>query len=112
MAKRMDRIAKKLGAKGKGQVPDTGGGTFGMNRLARILSERLQPSMGLRPGRPCDPQWVNREKVRMSDATKQKLKRMAKVASQQGRRITPMQIAAQLLEESVERYSAEMKESG
>ena len=67
MAKNVNRIAEKLGATHKGTLPDVGGGAFGMARLAEILTERLQPSQGRRPGRPSDPSWVLQGKVPMSE---------------------------------------------
>jgi hypothetical protein len=105
MAKNINQIAKKLGATRKGEVPDAGGGVFGMARLARILSERLQPSQGRRPGRPTDPSWVVQGKVPMSEATKARLTELATELSTEGRRVSPMQVAAQLLEETVSHYS-------
>jgi hypothetical protein len=108
MAKNVNKIAKKLGAKVKGQVPDTGGGAFGMARLAENLTARLQPSQGLRPGRPSDPSWVLQGKVPMSEETKQQLAALAEKLSNGGRRVSPMQVAAQLLEESVSRYAGDV----
>jgi hypothetical protein len=60
MAKNIERIARKLGAEIVCQVPDVGGGAFGMVRLAGIvaaLQARLQPAQGQRPGRPTDAQY-------------------------------------------------------
>ena len=105
MAKNIDRIAKKLGATVKRKVPDVGGGAFGMARLAQVLCERLQPSHGRRPGRPSDPSWVLQGKVPMSEETKQRLADLADKLSSDGRRVSPMQVAAQLLEESVSLYA-------
>jgi len=105
MARNIDRIAAKLGATVKGQVPDTGGGAFGMERLAKILAARLQPGQGLRPGRPSDPNWVVQGKVPMTKETKQRLTSLAERLSGEGRRVSPMQVAAQILEESVSQYS-------
>ena len=107
MAKNVNRIAKKLGARVKGQVPNTGGGAFGMSRLAEILIARLQPSQGLRPGRPSDPSWVLQGKVPMSEETKGQLTALAEKLSGADRRVSPMQVAAQLLEESVSRYAVD-----
>lgn len=109
MAKNIQRIAEKIGAEVKGRVPDTRGGAFGMERLSKILAERLQPSAGLRPGRPSDPTWVTKGKVPMSSETKEKLKKLAQEASAGGRRVSPMQIAAQLLEERLESYPVERR---
>jgi hypothetical protein len=101
MARNADKIAKGLGAQRKGRVPDVGGGAFGMARIASILSKRLQPSLGTRPGRPSDPKWVVQGKIPMSEQTKERLTVLAEQLSQDGRRVSPMQLAAQLLEDSL-----------
>src|SRR5260370_39190330 len=102
MAKNIHEIANLLGAQVVGQVPDVGGGAFGAARLARVvaaLQARLEPEQGA--DRPTDPTWVEHPKVPMSQATTQKLVRLAEKASADGRTISPMQLAAQLLEEAV-----------
>jgi len=101
MAKNVRKIAKRLGATVVDQVPDAGGGAFGAARLAKILQVRLQPSRGQRPGRPTDPSWVLHPKVPMSQATMQKLTQLANQASTPDRKVSPMQVAAQLIEMSL-----------
>jgi hypothetical protein len=101
VAKNVRKVARKLGSRVIGKVPDTGGGAFGAARLAAALKSRLVPSVGDRPGRPSDPSWVNRPKVPMSDATIAQLDAIAKRLSTPDRRVSPMQLAAQLLEDSV-----------
>jgi hypothetical protein len=101
MAKNVNKIAKRLGATVLDQVPDVGGGAFGAARLAELLHARLQPSRGQRPGRPTDPIWVLHPKVPMSEATMQKLVELADQASTPDRKVSPMQVAAQLLEVSL-----------
>ncbi len=104
MAKNIEKIAIGLGAEIIGQVPDTGGGSFGAARLTRIIQtmqSRLLPGQGIRPGRPTDANWVQHPKVPMSDATKQRLTRLAEQLSSGGRKISPMQIAAQILEDAL-----------
>lgn len=104
MAKKVEKIASLLGATVVGQLPDTGGGAFGAARLAQIIAslpERLEPGKGRRPGRPTDSTWVHHPKVPMSEATVRTLARLAELASAPGRRVSPMQVAAQLLEEAV-----------
>jgi hypothetical protein len=104
MAKNIEKIAAGLGAKVVGQVPDTGGGAFGAARLARIvetMQARLVPGQGRRPGRPTDANWVRHPKVPMSDATRQRLARLAEQISIGGRKVSPMQIAAQILEDAL-----------
>jgi hypothetical protein len=98
----VNKIAAALGAEVAGQVPDTGGGAFGAARLARIieaLQARLVPGQGRRAGRPTDADWVRHPKVPMSEATQRRLTRLAERASAAGRKVSPMQLAAQLLEE-------------
>jgi hypothetical protein len=110
MAKDIEKIAARLGAKVVCKVPDVGGGAFGMARLAGLiaaLQARLQPGQGQRPGRPTDANWVHHPKVPMSEHTQQALERLAELASTPERRVSPMQLAAQLLEEAVERLAEE-----
>ena len=104
MAKNIKSIADRLGAKVVGQVPDTGGGAFGAARLARCvenLQGRLVPGQGKRAGRPSDASWVRHPKVPMSEGTRPRLLRLAEQASASGRKVSPMQIAAQILEDAL-----------
>jgi hypothetical protein len=107
MARHTKEIAEKLGAKPIGKVPRTSGGAFGAARMARVLAERLSPSAGKRPGRPTNATWVHHPKVPMSAETRDTLAALAGQISSPQRRVSPMQVAAQILEESVERYAAE-----
>jgi len=104
MAKAIEKIAAGLGAEIVDQVPETGAGTFGAARLARIIEtmqSRLTPGQGRRPGRPTDANWVRHPKVPMSEATKERLTRLAEQVSTNGRKISPMQMAAQILEDAL-----------
>src|SRR5262245_46740295 len=115
MAKDIDKIAKRLGAEVVCQVPDVGGGVFGMTRLAGIiqaLRARLEPSQGQRPGRPTDPALVHHRKVPMTRTTQEALERLAELASTSERKVSPMQVAAQLLEQAVAQASAETRGRG
>ena len=103
MAKNIRKLASLLGAEVVGQVPDVGSGAFGAARMASILRQRLEPGRGQRPGRPSVSGWTSRPKVPMSQATERKLDRLAERASTPGRKVSPMQVAAQLLEEAVAR---------
>src|SRR5712675_319950 len=98
-----EKFAALFGAKLVGEAPDVGGGPFGMARLAHLLHQRLTPSQGERPGRPTDSTWVSRPKVPMSEATQSRLAEMAAALSTPQRQVSPMQVAAQLLEEAVSR---------
>ena len=104
MVDNIEKIAAGLGARMVGKVPKTGGGAFGAARLARIVASmqaRLVPGQGRRPGRPTDANWVCHPKVPMSTATRQRLSRLAEQASTGGRKVSPMQIAAQILEDAL-----------
>jgi hypothetical protein len=104
MAKNIKKIAANLGAEIIGQVPETGGGAFGAARMARIIETmqaRLSPGQGRRPGRPTNANWVRHPKVPMSDATKERLTLLAEQISTENRKVSPMQVAAQILEEAL-----------
>jgi hypothetical protein len=106
MSKNVDKIAVVLGAKVVTRLPRTGGGAFGAARLAAIvekLQARLMPSEGKRPGRPTDVNWVHHPKIPMSKATEQRLIRLAQRISDRSRKVSAMQLAAQLLEDAVAR---------
>jgi len=104
MVDNIEKIAAGLGAKVVGKVPHTGGGAFGAARLAKIVEDmqaRLVPGQGRRPGRPTDASWVRHPKVPMSDVTRQRLTQLAEQSSTGGRKVSPMQIAAQILEDAL-----------
>ena len=101
MARNIERLAEKLGAEIVGGVPDVGGGAFGAARLMEIMRRRLEPGSGRRPGRPTDPTWDRRPKVPMSAETEDRLAQLASLASAGERQVSPMQVAAHLLEEAV-----------
>jgi hypothetical protein len=101
VGERSKRIAKKMGANIVAELPDVGGGAFGAARLAAVRS-RLRPQIGLRPGRPAEKSWTVRRKVPMSAATLEKLQTLAARISDETRKVSPMQLAAQLLEQSLQ----------
>jgi hypothetical protein len=106
MAKNIKKIAELLGAKITTELPDTRGGAFGAYRLGEIvarLQSRLEPGQGKRPGRPTAVDWVHHRKLPMSDETFKKLEALAAKASTEDRKVSPMQLAAQLLEEAIGR---------
>jgi hypothetical protein len=112
MALDPQEFARLLGAEIVGAVPDVGGGPFGMARLARILHQRLTPSQGGRPGRPTNPDWVTRCKVPMSAATQETLVQLAREMSTPERQVSPMQVAAHLLEEALARVQGQAVANG
>jgi hypothetical protein len=104
MAKNIKKLANQLGAEIVGKVPESGGGAFGAARLARCVESvqaRLVPGQGKRAGRPSDASWVRHPKIPLSEATRQRLQRLAERASTNGRKVSPMQIAAQILEDAL-----------
>jgi hypothetical protein len=104
MAKNIDTIAGELGARIAGTVPEVSGGAFGAARLARVVEQlrsRLVPGQGRRLGRPTDARWVKHPKVPMSESTQRRLVRLAEKVSGGGRKISPMQLAAQILEDAL-----------
>ena len=104
MAKNVETLAKKLGATIEGTVHEYSAGAFGMAALAHILRERLEPSAGKRPGRPSNPAWSRRPKVPMAPETEERLKELASLLSEEDRRVSPMQVAALLLEQATASY--------
>jgi hypothetical protein len=101
MDNRIAKISKELGAKHVGSLPEVGRGTFGEARLAQMMQARLAPSTGKRPGRPTNERWTERAKVPMSAETLATLRTLSERLSSEERKVSPMQLAAQLLEESV-----------
>jgi len=108
MDRRIAQLAKKIGATHVGTLPDVGSGAFGMSRLARLLHARLSPSSGKRPGRPTNDAWSEHPKVPMSRETLEALRELSARLSNDERKVSPMQLAAQLLEESVLQIRHEM----
>ena len=84
------------------KLPESGGGAFCAARLAAFRA-RLQPQVGLRPGVPLRVPGSVRRKIPMSPATYEKLQQLATSISDPDRKVSPMQLAAQLLEQSLQR---------
>ena len=74
------------------------------------LRSRLAPGQGERPGRPSDPTWTLQRKLSMSDTTLATLERVSELLSNDERRVSPMQVAALLVEEAAEGLLAELIE--
>ena len=104
MTKKIEELARKLGAEVVGTVPDYSAGAFGAAKLARTLRERLEPGHGKRPGRPSNPNWSKRSKVPLAEETEERLEQLARMLSDEHRKVSPMQVAAQLLEEATASY--------
>ncbi len=82
--------------------------------LAQELRARLEPGKGKRPGRPSNPDWQKRPKVPMSGQTEKRLAELARLLSDDERQVSPMQVAAQILEVATASYfgRAEAKKNG
>lgn len=104
MGHKIEDLAKKMGAQVVGTVPDYSAGAFGIGKLARTLRERLEPGQGKRPGRPSDPSWTKRSKVPLAAETEERLEQLARLLSDDRRKVSPMQVAAQILEEGTRSY--------
>lgn len=104
MAREVEDLAKKLGAQVVGTVPEYSAGAFGIAKLARTLRERLEPGRGKRPGRPSNPRWSKRSKVPLAAETEERLEQLARLLSDEHRKVSPMQVAAQILEEGTASY--------
>jgi hypothetical protein len=104
MACKIKQIADTMGAQIVGKVPDTGGGAFGGAPSSQVVDhprKRHKPSHGIRPGRPTSKDWCLHSKVPMTPGTRTKLRRLADQMSTTERKVSPMQVAAQLIEEAL-----------
>ena len=81
-----------------------------LHDLGQRLRSRLAPGQGERPGRPSDPTWTIQRKLSMSEETLTTLERIAAALSTEERRVSPMQVAALLIEEATERLVTELVE--
>ncbi len=104
MERKIEALAEKLGAQVVGTVPDYSAGAFGVAKLAQTLRERLEPGRGKRPGRPSNPRWSKRSKVPLAAETEERLEQLARLLSDEHRKVSPMQVAAQILEEGTASY--------
>lgn len=79
-----------------------------MAEFGRRLRSRLAPGQGERPGRPSDPTWTVQRKLSMNENTLATLERIATSLSNNKRRVSPMHVAAMLVEEAAERLVSEL----
>src|SRR5215471_6034538 len=103
MTRKIEDLARKLGAEVVGTT-DYSAGAFGVAKLAQTLRERLEPGHGKRPGRPSNPSWSKRSKVPLAEETERRLEQLARMLSDERRKVSPMQVAAQILEEATASY--------
>jgi hypothetical protein len=103
-----DKIARGLKARKKGTVYPTGGYP-GARQLAAEVQARFRVPPG--GGRATDPAWSDKRLVPIAPRTLKRLERIAKrLHEETGVRIEPMQLAAILLETTIETVGAEEAE--
>ena len=73
-----------------------------IDRLGLRIRQRLEPGQGERPGRPSDPTWTIQRKLSMKAETLTLLEKAAEVISTEKRRVSPMQLAALLIEDATQ----------
>jgi hypothetical protein len=96
----LDKIAKALGADRRGEVR-AGGGHFGAMHVVAEIQARFQSPAG--GGRSTDPTWTDRRLVPLAPKTLIQLERLARIVSQKGGvTVSPLQVAALLLEHATE----------
>lgn len=77
-------------------------GTDQLRSLGGRLRGRLEPGQGERPGRPSDPTWTLQRKLSMNEQTLEMMEQAANAVSTDERRVSPMQIAALLIEDATQ----------
>ena len=103
-----DKIARGLKARKKRTVYPTGGYP-GAGQLAAEVQARFRVPPG--GGRATDPAWSDKRLVPIAPRTLKRLERIAKRLHEEiGVRIEPMQLAAILLETTIETVGAEEAE--
>ena len=82
-----------------------------LNALGERLRSRLEPGRGERPGRPSDPSWTVQRKLSMNEETLALLEQAADAVSNDERRVSPMQIAALLIEDATQGIAKQLNGS-
>jgi hypothetical protein len=98
----MGRIAKGLRAERRGKV-SVSGGYFGAMQLAAEVQGRFRVPTG--GGRATDPSWTDRRLIPLNRHTLERLERIARRVDAE-----PMQVAALLLERTLEGIKEEDSE--
>lgn len=79
--------------------------------FGQTLRDRLEPGRGERPGRPSDPSFTVQRKLSMSEQTLTTLEAAAEQLSTPQRRVSPMQIAALLLERAIQGIAEQLEQN-
>ena len=107
MTRRVDieKIAQRLGARRRG-MQAAKGGAFGALQLVADVKTRFKIPKG--GGRPTDPAWTERRVLPLAEETLSRLEKLAKrVGEVENVHVEPMQVAAVILERTLERMSDE-----
>lgn len=99
----IDKIAKGLGAQRRGKV-SAGPGYFGAMQLAADIQARFKVPKG--GGRATDPSWTERRLLPLTEDSLQRLEDIARHVH-----IEPMQVAALLLEKTLDKITKEEAEN-
>src|SRR5688572_7728576 len=99
MPRSAEEIRKALGANQPAPVRTEPHGPFGVLQLQAELVDRLRSGGGA--GRPSDPSWTIRRLVGFRPETWSALTEIAARLSTPRRRVSPGQVAASLIEDSV-----------
>ncbi len=95
----MNKIAGALGAERRGSVR-AGSGPFGAAQLVAEVQARFRtPPRG---GRGTDPEWTERRLLPLAPGTLDRLQGLAEALREHGVAVTPLQVAALLLEKAVD----------
>src|SRR5437764_12022270 len=95
------RIANALGASQRVRLPHAPRDAADALALMEYVHEQLDAGRGLRPGRPSNPNWTFRRLVPFSAETWKALEERAEAVSTTGRRVSPAQLAAVLLDRAL-----------
>ena len=102
MKKKEDRISRILGASVRLPAGLSGHAPWDMYHLLDTLKARLKPGKGM--GRPTEEEWTVRRLVGFRARTWKRLQRLAEKSAKQGEpRLSPAQIAAFLIEQTLEK---------
>lgn len=72
------------------------------------LRSRLAPGHGERPGRPSDLSWTVQRKLSMNPKTLDALERLARHLTTSEQSVSPMQVAAMIVEDVTHQFSSEL----
>jgi hypothetical protein len=104
----MDKVARGLGGERQGKL-EAKAGYFGAMQLLADVGGRLRAPIG--GGRPTDPRWTERRLLPLTPVALKRLEGLAaKIRTDRGISIEPMQLAALIFERALEQVSTEEAE--